>query len=145
MSAASSNTLVPPLIRPYPSLPKKVRRHRSRLDGGVYVSGKHIGLAKREITMMVYGYYVFPKPSVHGFPTTADPADRSCRYLVHPPIVLSLAHLRGYQRAPPGGRGRCRRACECNPPPGPPPQRRRRAPSSSLVLHGCSGLSFIAL
>jgi hypothetical protein len=25
----------------------------------------------------VYGYYVFPKPSVPGFPTAADPADRA--------------------------------------------------------------------
>ena len=24
--------------------------------------------------MPVYGYYVFPKPSVHGFPIAADPA-----------------------------------------------------------------------
>jgi hypothetical protein len=31
--------------------------------------------------MLVYEYHVFPKPSVHGFPTAADPADRSCRYL----------------------------------------------------------------
>jgi hypothetical protein len=32
----------------------------------------------------MYGYYVFPKPSVPCFPTAADPADRSCRYLVSP-------------------------------------------------------------
>jgi hypothetical protein len=43
---------------------------------------KHIGLAEREIPVLVYGYYVFPKPSVHGFPTIVDPADRSWRYLV---------------------------------------------------------------
>jgi hypothetical protein len=65
--------------------------------------------------MLVYGYYVFPKPSVHGFPIAVDPADHSCRYLVQPPTVPSLARLRGYQRPPRGGRGRCRRACERNP------------------------------
>jgi hypothetical protein len=27
---------------------------------------KHIGLAKWEIPVLVYGYYVFPKPSIHG-------------------------------------------------------------------------------
>jgi hypothetical protein len=84
-----------------------------------------------------YGYYAFLKPSVHGFPTAADPADRTCRYLVQPPTVPSLARLRGYQRPPRGGRSRCRRACERNPPPGPPPLRRRRAPLSlqdNLVL-----------
>jgi hypothetical protein len=41
----------------------------------------------------VYGYYVFPKPSVHGFPTVDDPADRMCRYLVQPPTVPGLARL----------------------------------------------------
>jgi hypothetical protein len=35
---------------------------------------KHIGLAEREILALVYGYYIFPKPSVHGFPTVVDPA-----------------------------------------------------------------------
>ena len=65
--------------------------------------------------MPVYGYYVFPKPSVPGFPTAADPADRSCRYLVQPPTVPGLARLWGYQRPPRGGRGRCRRACERTP------------------------------
>jgi hypothetical protein len=57
----------------------------------------------------------FPKPSVRGFSTAADPADRSCRYLVQPPTVQGLARLRGYQRPPRGGRGRCRRACERTP------------------------------
>jgi hypothetical protein len=48
--------------------------------------------------MPVYGYYVFPKPSVDGCPTAAtNPADRRCRYLVHPPTVPSLARLRGYR------------------------------------------------
>jgi hypothetical protein len=65
--------------------------------------------------VLVYGYYVFPKPSVQGFSTTIDPADRRCRYLVQPPTVPCLARLRGYQRPPRGGRGRCRRACERTP------------------------------
>jgi hypothetical protein len=62
-----------------------------------------------------YGYYVFPKPSVQGFPTAANPADRSYRYLVQPPTVTGLARLWAYQRPPRGGRGRCRRACERTP------------------------------
>jgi hypothetical protein len=41
----------------------------------------HIGRPEREILVLVYGCYDSPKPSVHGFPVTADPADRSCRYL----------------------------------------------------------------
>jgi hypothetical protein len=57
----------------------------------------------------------FTKPSVPGFPTAADPVDRSCRYLVQPPTVPGLARLQGYQRRPRGGRGRCRRACERTP------------------------------
>jgi hypothetical protein len=65
--------------------------------------------------VLVYGYYAFPKPSVQGFPTAADPADRKCPYLVQPPTVPSLAQLRGYHRPPRGGRGRCRRACERTP------------------------------
>jgi hypothetical protein len=64
---------------------------------------------------MVYGYYVLPKPSLQGFPTAVDPADRNCRYLVQPPTVPCLARLRGYQRPPRGGGGRCRRACERTP------------------------------
>jgi hypothetical protein len=48
--------------------------------------------------VLVYGYYAFPKPSVHGLPTSADPADRNCRYLVQSSIVPSMARLRGYQR-----------------------------------------------
>jgi hypothetical protein len=38
--------------------------------------------AERDIRVPVYGYYVFQKHSVHGFPTVDDPSDRSCRYLV---------------------------------------------------------------
>jgi hypothetical protein len=49
--------------------------------------------------VLVYGYYVFPKPSVHGFPTADDPADRSYRYLVQPPTVPSLARLRSFTSA----------------------------------------------
>jgi hypothetical protein len=65
--------------------------------------------------MLVYGYYVFFKPSVQGFPIAFDPADRSCRYLVQPPTVPIMARLRGYQRPPRGGRDRCRWACERTP------------------------------
>jgi hypothetical protein len=65
--------------------------------------------------VLVYGYHAFPKPSVHGFPTSADPADRNCWYLVQPHTVPSMARLHGYQRPPRGGRGRCRRACERTP------------------------------
>jgi hypothetical protein len=80
----------------------------------------------------MYGYYAYPKPSVHGFPTVADPADRSCRYLVQPPTVPSLTRLRGYQRPPRGGRSRCRRACERTPLRG----RRRRALPRIRVIRG---------
>jgi hypothetical protein len=65
--------------------------------------------------VLVYEYYVFPKPSVPGFPTAANPADRCCRYLVQPPTVPGMARLRGYRRPLSGGRGRCRRACERTP------------------------------
>jgi hypothetical protein len=83
LSAASSNTLVPPLIRPYPSSPKTLRKCRPHpFVGRVSADKRHIGLAEREIHMPVYGYYIFPKPSVQGFPTCVDPADRSCRYLI---------------------------------------------------------------
>jgi hypothetical protein len=77
----------------------------------------------------VYGYFDFPKPSVLGFPTAVDPAHRSCRYLVQPPTVPSLARLWGYQSPPRGGRGRCRRACERTPIRG----RRRCAAGGRLV------------
>jgi hypothetical protein len=33
-----------------------------------FVTKKHVGLAEREIHVLVYGYYDFPKPSVDGFP-----------------------------------------------------------------------------
>jgi hypothetical protein len=67
------------------------------------VTKKHIGLAEREIHVLVCEHYDFPKPSVHGFPRAADPADRSCRYLGKPPTVPSLARLQGYQRPARGG------------------------------------------
>jgi hypothetical protein len=70
------------------------------------VTKEHIGLAEREILVLVYRYYDFPKPSVHGFPTYVNPADRSCMYFVY---------LHGYKRPPHGGRGKCRRACERTP------------------------------
>jgi hypothetical protein len=55
------------------------------------VAKEHIGQAEREILVMVYGYFDFQKPSIHGFPTTVDPADRSYRYLVEPPTMPSTA------------------------------------------------------
>jgi hypothetical protein len=39
--------------------------------------------------VLVYGYYDFRKPSVHGFPTPDDPADRSCRYNLKFEIVYN--------------------------------------------------------
>jgi hypothetical protein len=48
-----------------------------RVSASIYSRKRHIGLAEREIHVPVYGYYVFLKPSVPGFPT-----DRSFRYLV---------------------------------------------------------------
>jgi hypothetical protein len=129
------NTLVPPMIRPYPSSPKNISQTsfpplRESLCEYL-VDEKHIGLAEREIHMMVYGYHFFPKPSVHGFPRAADPADRNFQYLVQPPTVPSLARLRGYQRALRGGRGRCRRAWECTPLRG----RRRCAAGGRPTMH----------
>jgi hypothetical protein len=79
--------------------------------------------------VLVHVYYAFPKPSVHGFPTADDPADRCCRYLVQPPTEPSLARLRGYQRPLRGGRGRCRRACERTPLRG-----RRPPPGSKCIV-----------
>jgi hypothetical protein len=72
---------------------------------GIQSLKKHIGLAEREIPVLAYGYFAFSKPSVHGFPTESDPADRNCRYLVQPPTVPSMARLQSYQRPPRGGRG----------------------------------------
>jgi hypothetical protein len=118
--AASSNTRGPPLIHPYP-LKQKTNSETPppppcRESICEYsVEKERIGRAEREILVLVYGYYAFPKPSVQGFPTHADPADRSCRYLVWPPTVLSVVRPHDYQRPPRGGRGRCRRACERTP------------------------------
>jgi hypothetical protein len=86
--------------------------------------------------LLVYGYYVFPKPSVEGLPTAADPADCSRRYLVQPPTVPGMARLRGYLRPPRGGRGRCRRAGERTPLRG----RRRCAAGGRLSPSICSKL-----
>jgi hypothetical protein len=87
MSAVSSNTLVPPLIRPYPSSPKKISQTpppplRRKSICEYLVAENHTGLAEREIFVPVHGYYVFPKPSVQGFTKAAYPVDRSCRCLV---------------------------------------------------------------
>jgi hypothetical protein len=57
------------------------------------VAKKLIGRAEREIPFLVHGYYVFPKPSVHGFPVAVDPADRSCMYFVYPLTVKGMARL----------------------------------------------------
>jgi hypothetical protein len=48
----------------------------------IFNGEEHIERAELEIIVQVYIYYYFPKPSVHGFPTTVDPADRNCRYFV---------------------------------------------------------------
>jgi hypothetical protein len=47
----------------------------------------------------VYGYYVFPKPSVHGFPTVANPADQSCRYTSFIPLPCQAWHDYGVTNA----------------------------------------------
>jgi hypothetical protein len=82
----------------------------------------------------------FPKPSVHGFPTAIDPADRSCRYLVQPLTVPSLARQRGYPRPPRGGRGKCRRACERTPsgaaPAAPPAAAAKQESVLEIHVHG---------
>ena len=49
--------------------------------------------------MPVYGYYVFPKPSVHGFPTVANPADQSCRYTSFIPLPCQAWHDYGVTNA----------------------------------------------
>jgi hypothetical protein len=92
---------------------------------------ERIGQAEREIPVLVYGYFVFPKPSVPGFPRADDPADRSCRYLVQPPTVPGMARLQDYHRPPRGGRGRCRRARERTPLRG----RRRCAAGRRQITH----------
>jgi hypothetical protein len=40
---------------------------------------KHIGRAEREMLVLVKYKKKFENPSVHGFPTTVDRADQSCR------------------------------------------------------------------
>ena len=139
MSAASSNTLVPPLIRPYPFSPKNISQtppppHRRESICEYLVAKKTYRTGRAGDPCAGVRILCFPKPSVQGFPTAADPADRSCRYLVQPPTVLGLARLWGYQRPPRGGRGRRRRACERTPLRG----RRRCAaggrPQSTVIL-----------
>jgi hypothetical protein len=48
---------------------------------GYSVAKKHIGRGEREISLLVYGYFDFQKPSIQGVSTVADPADRTCKYL----------------------------------------------------------------
>jgi hypothetical protein len=140
LSVASSNTLVPPLIRPYPSSPKNIPRTSFPLGRvGIceyLVAEKTYRIGRAGDPCVGVRILCFPKPSVHGFPTAVDPADRNCRYLVQPPTVQSLAWLRGYKRPPRGGRGRCRRPCKRTPLRG----RRRCAPGGrrthTQYIHG---------
>jgi histidinol-phosphate/aromatic aminotransferase/cobyric acid decarboxylase-like protein len=86
MSAAISNTLIPPLIRPYPPRQKMFHICMPHTPNGTVfeeysIAKKHIVRLEREILVLVYGYCDFPKRSVHGFPSVADPADRIYRYL----------------------------------------------------------------
>jgi hypothetical protein len=85
LSAASSNTRVSQLIRPYPLSQKQISQTPPpppcRWSIGEYlVAKKHKGQSEQEISVMVNRYYDFLKPSVHGFPTVY-PGDSSCRYL----------------------------------------------------------------
>jgi hypothetical protein len=122
------------MIRPYPSLPNNISQtpspplcRESICD--YLVTKNHIGLAEREIPVLVYGFYDFPRPYVQGLPIVDDPADRSCRYLVYPPTVPSVTRLQGYQRPPRGGRDMCRRAYELTPFRG-----RRRCAAGGLLV-----------
>jgi hypothetical protein len=80
-----------------------------------YSRKKHIEPAEREILVLVYGYYDFPKPFVHGFPTTSRgsqlPVPRLAPYRVEVEVGTD-----GLASAPP-----------------PPPLRRRRAPTILLA------------
>jgi hypothetical protein len=80
--------------------------------------------------VLVYGYYDFPKPSVHGFPTAIDPAYRTAGISFSPlpcqawhAYMVTSAHREeveegadGHASAPPSG------AVAAAPPAG------RRAP-----------------
>jgi hypothetical protein len=117
MSAANSNTLVPPLILPYPSSPKNNSQtplppHRREIICEYLVAEKTYRTGRVGDPCAGVRIFCFSKTHRISFPTTADPADRSCRYLVQPPTVPGLARLWCYKRLPRGGRGRCRRACE---------------------------------
>jgi hypothetical protein len=104
LSAASSHTLVPPLIRPYPSSPKNIPQ--TSFPSGresiceYLVAEKTYRTGRAGDPCVGVRILCFSKPSVLGFPTTDDPADRKCRYLVQPPTLPSMARLRGYQRPP---------------------------------------------
>ena len=87
LSAASSNTLVPPLIRPYPSSPKNISQtppppHRRESICEYLVAEMTYRTGRAGDPCAGVRIFCFPKPSVHGFPTSANPADRSCRYFV---------------------------------------------------------------
>jgi hypothetical protein len=83
LSAASSNTRVQPLIRPY--LLSTTHYYRSnppppQWDGILVVARleKHIGRAEREILAHV-AYYFFKNPSVHDFPDSSESHRSHCR------------------------------------------------------------------
>jgi hypothetical protein len=95
LSAASFNTRAPPLIRPRTLLSKKLYLHRPRP-----LSGKYLGVFSREkktyrtsragdLSARVQ-ILLFQQPSVHGFPTILDQADRSCRHRVMQPCHAAL-------------------------------------------------------
>jgi hypothetical protein len=128
MSAASSNTLVPPLIRPYPFSPKHISQTSFPESICEYlVANKHIKHTEREIHVPVYGYYVF----FQNLPCMAS------RLLMIPriaaagtsfnPLPCQAWHGYGVTNAhrvevEVGADGHA-----SAPPVGPPPLRRRRA------------------
>jgi hypothetical protein len=82
-----SNTRVPPLIRQYPSRQKIVHTHYPRLliwraypseysRENTYGTGR-VGDFSDGVRILC-----FPKPSVLGFPTSIDHADRRCHCLI---------------------------------------------------------------
>jgi hypothetical protein len=127
MSAASSNTLNPPLICSYPPRQKIYFTYTCPIPSNrtaseeYFVANKHIGRPEREILVLAYGYCNFPKPSVKGFPTFDDPTYRSCRtpYRAWHGYMVTTAYHVEVEVGVTGMRA--------HPPPWPPPLRRRRA------------------
>jgi hypothetical protein len=64
VAASCSNTRIPPLMRPYPSRQRNTSHapppppYRENIRE-YSVANKHIGLAEREILVLVYGYFDF--------------------------------------------------------------------------------------